>query len=182
MKLIKVGSQVPEAIIEEIKRYDSSEEGIYPVIEIVSIKEEDIEEKALEFLAASKPLFLCSKHASSLPILRAFNNVYPKNPGVIFFDAQIDAEFDKDILNDLVSIFNGENLVLVGCRRFGQKELQFAKEHNIRLFSMKEITSEGLREVSDNFMSIANNFSDLYISIDIDVLDPAYAPGTGCHE
>ena len=44
---------------------------------------------------------------------------------------------------------------------------------------MKEIMANGIHDVSDSFMSVAKDFSDLYISIDIDVLDPAFAPGTG---
>lgn len=44
---------------------------------------------------------------------------------------------------------------------------------------MKEIIAEGVHEISESLMSVAKNFRDLYVSIDIDVLDPAFAPGTG---
>ena len=47
---------------------------------------------------------------------------------------------------------------------------------------MKEIAANGVHEVSESIMSVAKNFSDLYVSIDIDVLDPAFAPGTGYME
>ena len=47
---------------------------------------------------------------------------------------------------------------------------------------MKEISEENIHEVTDALMSITKNFSHLYISIDIDVVDPAFAPGTGYPE
>ena len=47
---------------------------------------------------------------------------------------------------------------------------------------MKEITTEGIHEISESVMAAAKDFEALYVSIDIDVLDPAFAPGTGCTE
>ena len=47
---------------------------------------------------------------------------------------------------------------------------------------MKEISFEHLREVADSIMSVARHWSKVYMSIDIDVLDPAFAPGTGYQE
>jgi len=41
---------------------------------------------------------------------------------------------------------------------------------------------EGIKEVSESVMSVAKNFGSLYISVDIDVLDPGFAPGTGYPE
>jgi agmatinase len=41
---------------------------------------------------------------------------------------------------------------------------------------MKEISFEGLHEVADSVMSVARQWSKVYISINIDVLDPAFAP------
>ena len=47
---------------------------------------------------------------------------------------------------------------------------------------MDRIFELGIKEIIEIAMEIANNFSDLYLSIDIDVLDSAYAPGTGYPE
>ena len=47
---------------------------------------------------------------------------------------------------------------------------------------MNEFSIEGIKEISESVMSVVKNFGSLYISIDIDVLDPAFAPGTGYAE
>ena len=47
---------------------------------------------------------------------------------------------------------------------------------------MKEITAEGIRETCDALTAAARAFPSLYVSVDIDVVDPAFAPGTGYAE
>mgnify|MGYP003967326017 FL=1 len=44
---------------------------------------------------------------------------------------------------------------------------------------MREITRDGLHDVADAFTAVARTFDAVYVSIDIDVLDPSFAPGTG---
>ena len=46
----------------------------------------------------------------------------------------------------------------------------------------KDISIMGLYDISEAVMELANKWDGLYISIDIDVLDPAFAPGTGYPE
>ena len=47
---------------------------------------------------------------------------------------------------------------------------------------MKNISMEGIRNICDAVMESAKDFDGLYISIDIDSVDPAFAPGTGYPE
>ncbi|MFH1850096.1 MAG: arginase family protein [archaeon] len=49
----------------------------------------------------------------------------------------------------------------------------------IKYYTADEILKCGVHEVSDSVMSVAKNWGALYISVDIDVVDPAFAPGTG---
>jgi len=44
---------------------------------------------------------------------------------------------------------------------------------------MKQIFEQGIKETSHFIMEQVRKFDPLYISIDIDVIDPAFAPGTG---
>ena len=69
-----------------------------------------------------------------------------------------------------------ENIVHIGARAFVKEELAFLKEHNIRTVSDKEIRDgNGAKLLKD----ITSTFDNLYVSIDLDVLDPAFAPGVG---
>ena len=44
---------------------------------------------------------------------------------------------------------------------------------------MKDIFENGVNEVCDTIMEICRKFNKLHISLDIDVVDPAFAPGVG---
>ena len=44
---------------------------------------------------------------------------------------------------------------------------------------MSELSGEGMHETADAVMSVMRKFDAVYVSVDIDVLDPAFAPGTG---
>ncbi len=75
-----------------------------------------------------------------------------------------------------------ENVVLVGIRSFHKKEIDFLKENRIKFFDMKKIFELGVKEICDLVMENVNDFNKLYLSIDIDAVDPAFAPGVGFSE
>ena len=109
---------------------------------------------------------------------------FPKDTGCVVFDAHYDLRDQyADIklshaayLRRLVEKLGSENIVHVGARAFVKEELAFLKEHNIRTVSDKEIRDgNGAKLLKD----ITSTFDNLYVSIDLDVLDPAFAPGVG---
>jgi len=109
---------------------------------------------------------------------------FPKNTGYVVFDAHYDLRDEyADIklshaayLRRIVEKCGVDNILHVGARAFVSEELAFLKEHNIKTISDKDIRDGNgpklLREMT-------TNFDDLYVSIDLDVLDPAFAPGVG---
>lgn len=208
MKVIKVpssqgglgkadGSELaPDKILEQAKEIFMSENSILPVFEVdkVDIIDSNIEKtnenifkKALEtFEKSNCPVFLGGDHSITFPIVKAFAEKY-SNAGIIVFDAHLDAVNDfmppsqEDLITGLVNqkIIKSENIILIGTRNWHQNEIDFVKKNNIRFFTMKDIINEGKEEISDAIMSIARNFENLYISIDIDIIDPTFAPATG---
>jgi len=109
---------------------------------------------------------------------------FPKDTGYVVFDAHYDLRDQyADIklshaayLRRLVEKRGSENIVHVGARAFVKEELAFLKEHNISTVSDKEIRDgNGPKLLKD----ITSTFDSIYLSIDLDVLDPAFAPGVG---
>ena len=109
---------------------------------------------------------------------------FPKDTGYVVFDAHYDLRDQyADIklshaayLRRIVEKRGSENIVHVGARAFVKEELAFLKEHNITTVSDKEIRNgNGAKLLKD----ITSTFDSLYLSIDLDVLDPAFAPGVG---
>ena len=109
---------------------------------------------------------------------------FPKDTGYVVFDAHYDLRDQyADIklshaayLRRLVEKRGSENIVHVGARAFVKEELAFLNDNKIRTVSDKEIRDgNGSKLLQD----ITSTFDNLYLSIDLDVLDPAFAPGVG---
>ena len=59
-----------------------------------------------------------------------------------------------------------------------EKEIEFLNENEINLIKM-DVLREDLDGICDLVMERARNSSGFYVSLDIDCLDPAFAPATG---
>ena len=113
-------------------------------------------------------------HSVSYGLMKAFSKHF-KNSGLIYFDAHLDCEDDflppthEDIVRAAVNkkFFAPENILMIGTRKSYPKEVKFVEEKRIRLGKIEDIKD------------FIKNKDSIYISIDIDVFDPKYAPGTG---
>ena len=85
----------------------------------------------------------------------------------------------------LVALLNGHalapgNVCLVGVRSFEPDEAELLSRLGVRVFSMDEIERRGLGEVMADAHAIATRGTAAFgITIDLDVIDPAEAPGVG---
>ena len=109
---------------------------------------------------------------------------FPKDTGYVVFDAHYDLRdqyADTKLshaayLRRIVEERGSENIVHVGARAFVKEELAFLKEYNIATVSDKEISNgNGPKLLKD----VTSTFDRVYLSVDLDVLDPAFAPGVG---
>jgi agmatinase len=79
----------------------------------------------------------------------------------------------------------GRNFVQIGLRGYwpGADVFEWMAEQGMRWHLMHDVWERGITAVLDDAVNQAMDGADaLYISVDIDVLDPAFAPGTGTPE
>ena len=109
---------------------------------------------------------------------------FPKETGYVVFDAHYDLRDEyADIklshaayLRRIVEKRGAENLIHVGARAYVKEELEFLREHDIKTITNQQIRDgDGPRLLNQ----MTENFDSVYTSIDLDVLDPAFAPGVG---
>jgi agmatinase len=148
-----------------------------------------IYKKAFSSYDSGQVLFLGGDHSVSYPTTRAFFDYCQnrgKEPCLIIFDAHPDLmePVDKKIptheewLNALIADgFNPKNILLVGVRNAETSEIKILEEKGIKMISIENLMLD-LEGRTDSIMEFAYN-KDLYVSMDIDVIDPAFAPGTG---
>ena len=109
---------------------------------------------------------------------------FPKETGYVVFDAHYDLRDEfADIklshasyLRRIVEERGFENILHVGARAFVKEELEFLTENKIKTITDKQIRDGKGPSLLKDYVS---TFDTIYSSFDLDVLDPAYAPGVG---
>ena len=134
-----------------------------------------------ELVAKQKQLFILGgEHSITYGTYPSF----PKETGYVVFDAHYDLRDEfADIklshasyLRRIVEDRGADNILHVGARAFVAEELEFLQENNIKTITDKEIRDgNGPQLLRDHVSS----FDSIYSSFDLDVLDPAFAPGVG---
>jgi arginase len=72
------------------------------------------------------------------------------------------------------------NVALVGIRDLDEKERKTVRDSGVHAFTMREIDERGMHAVMDEAIAIATNgTAGFHLSVDMDFVDPAYAPGVG---
>jgi agmatinase len=78
---------------------------------------------------------------------------------------------------------DGHRYAQIGLRGYwpGEKEFTWQREQGITALFMHDVRDRGIRAVVEEALDAVGP-GPLYLSVDIDVLDPAFAPGTGTPE
>ena len=148
---------------------------------VISAPDVDAVTAALE--KAQGRIFVGGDHSITYGLVRGL----PRDKGIILLDAHADVKLGtKSVdhecwLRKLIEekIVQPEHVLLVGVRMLTEIEKKFLKEHRIRVIKVEELFEMGIDEMCDEIMEFCRHFKQAYLSIDIDVVDPAYAPGTG---
>jgi arginase len=73
-----------------------------------------------------------------------------------------------------------EHTVLIGIRNLDEHEKEILRNSRVRVFTMKDIDRSGIAGVTEQALAIAGGGTGgLHVSFDLDVCDPAIAPGVG---
>ncbi len=142
--------------------------------------------------AGAIPVVLGGDHAITEPEIRAVAQRHGP-VGLIHFDTHTDT--GREVFGVELShgtpmfrlVENGhvdpERYVQIGLRGYwpGEEEFAWQTERGITSLFMHDIRDRGIGAVVDQAVDIAGS-GPCFLSIDIDVLDPAFAPGTGTPE
>ena len=142
------------------------------------------------------PIVLGGDHSITWPSATAIAEVRrPGSIGIVHFDAHADtANDDWGVLaghgtpmRRLIEsgAVAGKNFVQVGLRGYWPPVdvFEWMQEHGLRYHFMTEIEERGAEAVIDDAIAEALDGPDaIYLSVDIDVVDPGLAPGTGTPE
>jgi len=148
-------------------------------------------ERGLATVLAGGARTLCvgGDHSISLPILRAVCKDHRGPISLIQFDAHNDlwdeyfgskyshgtpfrSAFEEGLLID-------GGVLQVGLRGqvYGEDDFDFARKHKVRMVTAEDFHAKGMQTVLRHLRAFRGK--PVYVTLDIDCVDPAYAPGTG---
>lgn len=100
--------------------------------------------------------------------------------GLTYFDAHPDfvsskTDYYGSVITDSLDRLDGSNVTFIGTRASEMEEVENIKRNGFQVVSPLEILEEGINKTIDKIRT--KNLSKKYVSIDLDCLDPAFAPG-----
>ena len=133
--------------------------------------------------AGRRILVLGGEHTVTLGAVEGFRRRYP---AVLCFDAHMDLRDEymgskinhATVFRRLCERLGADRIMMVGVRAFTGEELSYAREAGLKFFTSLEV-SRDIRYVVEEVKSWLDGVDRLYISIDLDVLDPSQAPAVG---
>ena len=143
--------------------------------------------------AGALPLVLGGDHSIAHPDVGAVaDHVKPEPLGLIHFDAHADDAYEEPRLNHGTPLrllveegsLRGEHVVQVGLRGYWPppSDFEWARSQGFRWYLMDDVYVRGIEEVIDDVIRDVARLPHVFLSVDIDVCDPAFAPGTGTPE
>jgi agmatinase len=142
--------------------------------------------------AGALPIVLGGDHSIAEPDIRAVARRRGAL-GLIHFDTHTDTGrevFGVELSHGTIMLrlveqgfVDPDRYVQIGLRGYwpGESELAWQRERGITSFFMHDVRDLGIRDVVGRALVIAGG-GPVFLSVDVDVLDPAYAPGTGTPE
>ncbi len=134
------------------------------------------------------PIMLGGEHSLTLPCVKACAKHAGDDIGVVVLDAHFDlrdeysglknnhACVSRHIIDEVT-----DNYVSIGIRSGPKEEWDFAKENNIRYYTPDDVATKGIKNVLDEVIEYLD-CSKIYLSLDMDALDPSFAPALGTPE
>ena len=164
--------------LEEVKYFDA---GDIPLPFGNPQKSIDMIEEYVDGLLADGkfPLGIGGEHLVTWPVIKAMYKKYP-DMAIIHMDAHTDLREDYEgeplshaaVIRKAADLIGPKNVYSFGIRSGLKEEFQWVKENGMHLtkFEVLEPLKQALPQLAGR---------PVYVTIDIDVLDPAHAPGTG---
>lgn len=130
------------------------------------------------------PVTIGGEHTITLGVFKGLKSK-SQQTALIAFDAHLDLR--KEFLGLTLShttfmrVINEKikpaKIIEVGTRAICSEELAYSKKAGIKFITSHQIRKDGSKKIANEIKNIISSYQTVYLSIDMDVIDPAYAPG-----
>jgi len=204
-KLTQAGLSITDQgniISENREKLDPGNPKLRYLSEIVRVSEELARQTEQAVRNSNKVIALGGDHSICLGAVAGASAAVDNNIGLIYFDAHGDMNTDETTLTgnihgmhlasllgfgapELANVHgetvkvSKENLLHIGGSDFDQAELELIKRENIDAFTLFDLLTQSLGPLLPKIDALAARIPNIWISLDLDVIDRIYAPGAG---
>lgn len=138
------------------------------------------------------PILLGGDHSVTIPVFQAQRERFAdKRLGVLWVDAHPDL---CDVFTDskyshacvlrrgLEFGIHPEDVCMVGLRSWEDQEIDLIENGGLHVFTAADAAELGIKSIAADVHKVLARCEAVHVSLDIDCLDPAFAPGTGIPE
>lgn len=130
--------------------------------------------------AKKTPVVIGGEHTITLAMMRAIG----KNTVILDFDAHMDLRNEylgqkvshTTFMRRICEQVHPKKILEVGTRAACKEELAYAKKSHVQFFTTQQIRKDGTEETVKKIKKVLADAKNIYLTIDMDVLDPAFAP------
>jgi agmatinase len=129
------------------------------------------------------PVIIGGEHTVTLGILEGFG-MKANETAIVSFDAHLDLRDEymgsrishTTFMRRVNEELGPACIIEVGTRAVCKEELAYAKRAKIEFFTSHDISKEGVTQTTSKLEDALEAFEKIYVSIDMDILDPAFVP------
>jgi len=125
------------------------------------------------------PLAIGGDHSISAEIIKSVSKKHGQI-SLVYFDAHPDfvgsvQGYDGSVFHDVLPFIDIKSSIQIGVRTPEQEEINNIKKYDLTVITPFDIAKNGITKVEETILNkIGRN---VYVSFDMDAIDPAYAPG-----
>jgi len=134
-----------------------------------------------DLLDAKKvPVVIGGEHTITLGVMRSVG----ENVALVSFDAHLDLRNEymglttshTTFVRRIIEQVNPHKILEVGTRAVCKEELDYAKKSDTQFLTVQQIRRDGVEKTTKKIDMLLADCEKIYLTIDMDVLDPAFAP------
>jgi len=130
--------------------------------------------------AKKMPVIIGGEHTITLGIMRGIG----EKVALVSFDAHLDLRNEymgrtvshTTFMRRISEQINPDKILEIGTRAACKEELDYAKKSNIQFFTVQQIRRDGVERATKKMETFLADYEKFYLTIDMDVLDPGFAP------
>ncbi len=150
-----------------------------------------VENQVQEIIKAGKFFTMIGgDHSVTIPVLKGINKSLDKKFGIIHIDAHFDLcdtlagnslshGCTERRASELENVDGSDGIYFVGIRSIEMDELKFKNSNKVNVINARDFNNMGAKEAVLKVVNHMKKYDYIYLTLDIDCLDPAYAAGTG---